>query len=214
VAPISRREVTRVRTLLLSSGIKAKEIIRRGSERIDFNDEQGLASLGEPYVGIHTLNRDPQLLRHTTRSQAHIVAAQILSKDIQLSSRHWQESANTFSTVSVNTILERVGQLQARLSGASGFGESIRRAERDADDLSIDLHTKKTMAVMELVERMNKVIRGRRRRFRWVRRLGWVMVEWALMGVMWLVWAVFMVITVFRATIKGVIGGVRWLLWL
>jgi hypothetical protein len=209
--PMSKREIARVQALLLSSGIKAKEITRLAGKPKTLRDAK---DLGDTYADMVSLNRDPQLLKSVPRAQAHMLAAQVLSRDIQLSSQMWQESASKFSSESINGLLDRMEGLQDRIMGRNGLSELIRKAERDADDVSKDLVTSKTMAVKELLERMDQVMRKRRRRFRWVRRVGWVAVEWVLIGVMWVVWAVVMVIAFLRGTVRGVISSVRWLLWL
>ena len=43
---------------------------------------------------------------------------------------------------------------------------------------------------------------------------GWVLVEWALVGIMWYVWFLVVIARVFMGVAKGFVGSVRWLLWL
>ena len=57
-------------------------------------------------------------------------------------------------------------------------------------------------------------IRRRKRRFRWLRRGGWVLVEWLLVGVMWYVWFMVVLTRVVMGVGKGVVGSLRWLFWL
>ncbi|KAF3356027.1 Dual specificity protein kinase lkh1 [Verticillium dahliae VDG1] len=47
-----------------------------------------------------------------------------------------------------------------------------------------------------------------------MQRALWLGVEWGLVGIMWYVWFVVMILRVFVGFGKGVVGGVRWLLWL
>jgi hypothetical protein len=61
---------------------------------------------------------------------------------------------------------------------------------------------------------MDKMIRRRRRRFRWLRRGGWVLVEWLLVGVMWYVWFMVVLTRVVMGVGKGVVRSFRWLFWL
>jgi hypothetical protein len=207
---MTKREIARVQALLLSSGIKANEISRRAVEVKDIRDPDRRCD----YTDIAPLDRDPPLLKPVPKYQTHILAAQIVSRDIQLSSQVWQDTVSNFSNQTVSGFLDRVEDLQDRIIGRNGLSEMTRMAEREADDVSKDLVTSKTLAVKELMERMGTILRRRRRRFRWVRRAGWVLVEWVLVGVMWWVWLVVVLIGFVRGTVRGVTGGVRWLLWL
>jgi hypothetical protein len=208
--PMTKREIARVQALLLSSGIKAREINRCAVEIKDLRDPDKRCD----YTDIVHLDRDPPLLRPVPRYQTHILAAQIVSRDIQVSSQIWQETVSAFSNQTISCFLDRVEDLQDRIIGPNGLSEMTRMAEREADDVSQDLVTSKTLAVKELLERMATILRRRRRRFRWVRRAGWVLVEWVLVGVMWWVWLVVVLIGFVRGTVMGVVRGVRWLLWM
>jgi hypothetical protein len=208
--PMTKREIARVQALLLSSGIKAREINRCATEDKDIRYPDRRCD----YTDIASLDRDPPLLKPVPKYQTHILAAQIISRDIQISSQIWQESVSTFSNQTISGFLDRVEDFQDRIIGRKGLSEMTRMAEREADDVSRDLVTSKTLAVKELRERMGTILRRRRRRFRWVRRAGWVLLEWVLVGVMWWVWLVVVLIGFVRGTVRGVIGGVRWMLWL
>jgi hypothetical protein len=208
--PMTKREIARVEALLLSSGIKAREINRRAIEVKDITEPDKHCD----YTDIAPLDRDPPFLKPVPKYQTHILAAQIVSRDIQISSQIWQETVSTFSNETINGFLDRIEDLQDRIIGRNGLSEMTRMAEREADDVSKDLVTSKTLAIKELLERMGTILRRRRRRFRWVRRAGWVLLEWVLVGVMWWVWLVVVLIGFVRGTVRGVIGGVRWLLWL
>jgi hypothetical protein len=89
-----------------------------------------------------------------------------------------------------------------------------RRIADDADEVSKDLVTGHILQVNKLTDSMDKMMRRRRRRFRWVRRGGWVMVEWALVGVMWYVWFMVVLARVIMGIGRGAVGAVRWLFWL
>jgi hypothetical protein len=208
--PITKREVARIQALLLSSGIKAREINRRAVEVKDIREYDKRFD----YTDIVPLDQDPPLIKPVPKYQTHILAAQIVSRDIQISSQVWHETVSTFSNQTINDFLDRIEDLQDRIIGRNGLSEMTRIAEREADDVSKDLVTSKTLAVKELLERMGTILRRRRRRFRWIRRAGWVLLEWVLVGVMWWVWLVVVLIGFVRGTVRGVIGGVRWLLWL
>ena len=203
--PMTKREIARVRALLLSSGIKAKEISRRAAEAKDLRNPDESS-----YADIAALAQDD--LKPVPKCQQHLLAARIISNDIQLSSRLWQASADTFCNTTVENILERVEDLQNRLS--ESLTPMTRRAGDEADEVSKDLVTSQTLAVKRLTDKMEQMMRRRRRRFRWLRRGGWVLVEWALVGVMWYVWFMVMLARIVMGVARGVVGSVRWLLWL
>jgi hypothetical protein len=208
---MTKRDIARVKALLLSSGIKATEITRRAAELQDLRSADSDPNSPSAYAQIARLNREPQLIRPVPRSQEHILAARVLSNDIQLSSQMWQASAESFSTDTAGKLLDRVEEFQDRITGLS---EITRAGEREADEVSRDLVTGQTLKVKELIERMETLLRKRRRRFRWLRKTGWVAVEWVLVGVLWWVWLVVMLLRIVRGVVGGVVGGVRWLLWL
>ncbi|KAH7327052.1 hypothetical protein BKA65DRAFT_509832 [Rhexocercosporidium sp. MPI-PUGE-AT-0058] len=203
--PMNRREIARVRALLLSSGIKAKEISRRAAELKDLRTDK------EPLYGdiaemVHE-NIEP-----VPKSQQHRLAARIISDDVQLSSQIWQESADTFVNDTVNELMSRIGSLQHRL--VDDLTPMTRTAADEADEVSKDLVTSQMLKVKRIGDKIDKMTRTRRRRFRWLRRGGWVMVEWALVGIMWYVWFMVVIARVIMGVGRGIVGSVRWLFWL
>ncbi|KAH7379876.1 hypothetical protein BKA64DRAFT_686530 [Cadophora sp. MPI-SDFR-AT-0126] len=203
--PMNRREIARVRALLLSSGIKAKEISRRAAELKDLRADK------DPlYEDIADMAQDD--IEPVPKSQQHRLAARIISDDVQLSSQIWQDSADTFVNDTVNVLMNRIGTLQHRL--VDDLTPMTRTAADEADEVSKDLVTSQMLKVKRIGDKIDKMTRTRRRRFRWLRRGGWVLVEWALVGIMWYVWFVVVIARVFMGLGRGVVGSVRWLLWL
>ena len=84
----------------------------------------------------------------------------------------------------------------------------------DAEGLSIQLNTTSTLALKQLSDTLDKGVRKRRRRLRWVRRAGFVVLEWTLVGMLWWVWLIVMAFKLLRGVFRGAISGVRWVLWL
>lgn len=203
--PTTKREIARVRALLLSSGIKAKEISRRAAELRDLRTDKESA-----YQDIASLT--DQSIQRVPKSQEHRLAARILSDDIQSSARACQASADAFSNTTIAGLLTRIGSMQTRL--VDNLTPMTREAADEADEVSKDLVTSQTLKVKSISDKMDKMTRRRRRKFRWVRRGGWVLVEWSLVGVMWGVWFIVMLVRVVMAIVGGVVGGVRWLFWL
>jgi hypothetical protein len=203
--PMTKRELARVRALLLSSGIKAKEISRRAAELKDLRD--GTTSC---YAEIASLtDADLELV---PKNEEHRLAARILSDDIQISARICQDSADTFSNTTVATLLARIASIQSRL--VDNLTPMTRTTADEADEVSKDLVTSQTLKVKIISDKMETMMRRRRRRFRWIRRGGWVMVEWVLVGVMWGVWFLVMLVRIVLGVMNGAVAGVRWLFWL
>ena len=202
---MTKREIARVRALLLSSGIKAKEISRRAAEPTHLRDAEQSS-----YREIVALAKDE--VKPVPKGQHHLLAARIISNDIQLSSHLWQASADKFCNTTIENLLEQVEDLQTRISDS--LTPMTRRASDEADEVIKDLATSQTLTVKSLMDKMEIMMRRRRKRFRWLRRGGWLLVEWALVGVMWYVWFMVMLAQIVRAVVKGVVGSVRWLLWL
>jgi hypothetical protein len=202
--PMTKQEIARVKALLLSSGIKAKEISRRAAEAKDLRDTDE-----KTYVDIAPMAQ--QKVGPVPKSQQHILAARILADDIQISSRTWQASADTFTGVTVQNLLERIEALRLRV--ANDLTPMTRKAADEADEVSKDLVTSQTLKVKRITDSMDKMMRQRRRRFRWLRRGGWLLVEWALVGVMWLVWFVVVFVRVVMGIGNGIVGVGRWLVF-
>jgi hypothetical protein len=200
--PMTKREIARVRALLLSSGIKAKEISRRGGATENLSDTA--------YSDIASMAREE--LRPVSKAKEHILAANVLSKDIQLSTSLWQSSADTFIHTTIPQLQERINALHRTI--ADDLTPLARRAADEADEVSKDLVTSQTLQVKHIIDMMDKMMRRRRRRLRWVRRGGWVLVEWVLVGVMWMVWFLVTFARIVWGVGRLVTGSVRWLLWL
>lgn len=196
--PTTRRDIARVRALLLSSGIKAKEISRRETTPREFN--------------IKDVALPKDQLVQVAKSQEHMLAAQIISNEIQLSSRVWQESADTFSNVTVADLLISIGSLQGRVTET--LTPLTRVAADEADEASKDIVSHQTLVIKRISEKIDRMTKNRRKRFRWLRRGGWVLLEWSLVGVMWYVWFVVVLLNILRACWKGNVRIVRWLLFL
>lgn len=208
--PMTKREIARVRAVLLSSGIKAKEISRRAAEPRYLHCGDDSAITQALYRDIAGLSREAS--KPVAKSQRHIVAAGIISDDIQLSKQMWQVSADAFCNITVQELVNKIGALQGHI--AENLAPMARNAADDADEVSKDLVTRHTFKVKSITDTIDKLLRKRRRRLRWLRKGGWVMVEWALVGVMWLVWFLVVFVRVFLGIGRGLTAATRWLLWL
>jgi hypothetical protein len=97
---------------------------------------------------------------------------------------------------------------------SSSLTPRMRTTTRDAENLTSELTTTSTLAIKNLHDALDKGVRKRNRRFRRMRRLGFVMLEWFLVGAMWFVWLIVMILRVGRGIARALLSGVRWVLWL
>lgn len=156
-------------------------------------------------------SRANMLSRPTAQMEAYPLAARVLGSSARAAEDEWREEAESFAARGSLVLQERVEALRTRVRDQS---EMTRAAADEADEVSRDLVVGQRLKVKRVVDVMEKMLRRRRRRFRWLRRGGWLALEWALVGFMWYVWFVVMIARVIFGVGKGFVRGVRWLLWL
>lgn len=204
---ISRKEIARIRAILLSTGIKAKEIARRAEEIRSLDDDASKA------VVPHITHQSEELARLPQREQ-FLAAGQMIESSARVHHAVWQASVEGFVRNTVPQYLQRIDAIKEHLDGDHGLMKLGTDAADEADALGREIMGNQIQKVKALSEALDGMMRKRRRRFRWLRRGGWVVVEWALVGVMWWVWLVVVLLRVGRGFVGGIIGAVRWLLWL
>ncbi|CVK83372.1 hypothetical protein FPRO04_00499 [Fusarium proliferatum] len=220
---LSKREIARLRTLILTSGIKAMEISRRAQELkkpLPSNDLQELVSspqscpVGIPWVDIAKLTPKKSLpFDDALPCSDHFrLARQTLDVAIQTSIEQWQTSADKFTAQTRPKLEERIWCVRSRI--ADELSGMTREASDQADETGKDLALGQLLKVKHVTDLTDKMMRNRRRRFRWLRRGMWSVVEWVLVGFMWYVWFVVTIFRLFLGLGQGVWQGVRWLLWL
>ena len=199
---ITKRDIARVRALLLSSGVKAAEIVRR-------NDE--VPTRPPPLLqGLQDIITDPIPL--IPASQEIVFAARALVTNVESSNEKLRDGAESFSTDIVDRLHNQIKAVDERVNFK--LTPLVRAAADDADAFSTELTTTHTLGIRQLNDSVDKILRRRRRRLRWIARGGWAMLEWTVLGVMWVVWFIVMIVRVIRGIVGGVAGGMRWLLFM
>ncbi|KAM0807974.1 hypothetical protein AB5N19_08315 [Seiridium cardinale] len=211
---LSKREVARLRALALSSGIKAMEIARRAAEPHPISNAPGTKTiLPIPWSELSAFVTDAQQIPAAApQLEVYATTAHVLISNIRSSDASLEKSASTFVNGDMRQLHNRVDALHARV--ATELIDMTRRAADEADECSRDMVDSQRLKVKRVVDTVEKMLRRRRRRFRWARRGGWLMVEWALVGFMWYVWFVVMILRIFFGVGRGLWNGMRWLLWL
>ncbi|KAJ5096062.1 hypothetical protein NUU61_005418 [Penicillium alfredii] len=196
-----KTEVERTRALFLSSGIKAREITRRAHSSRDPVPHWLQSALG-PSASV------PRV----ARSEEFHVAAQSLLRRFEITQYSFQNSMHNFSTGTSSPLRSQLKDLETLVNQT--LTPRVRATANEAEDLCVELNTTSTLAVKQLSDALDKGVRKRRRRLRWVRRAGFSMLEWALVGALWWVWLIVMVFKLVRGIFRGAVSSVRWILWL
>ncbi|KFY96622.1 hypothetical protein V500_02356 [Pseudogymnoascus sp. VKM F-4518 (FW-2643)] len=157
---ITRQDVARVRALLLSSGIKAKELTRRHNELRDLNNAAAYR-----FATVAQLVPDLALDR-TPRAQEHLLAARVLEEDMRRSARAWEAAAEAFRDGKVVELGRQVGMLHEKLDGVGGLSEQGKKAADEADELAKEVMGSQMLRAKALAGAMDTMMRRRRRRFR------------------------------------------------
>ena len=191
--PITAKDVVRVRTVLLSAGIKANEMslrfIERGATHELGNERKRLARLSE-----------------------HTETARLVVEDIEAQNSKLRETADKLFNVTVNNLHDRIRAIDDHIT--KDLTSLVRVSADSADKLGTELSTSRMLDVKRLNDNIDLILRRRRRRLRWLRMGGYLLLEWTLLALMWWVWLIVMMIRLVRGLISGVYHGVRWLLWL
>lgn len=197
----SKTEIERTRTLFLSSGIKAREITRRAHSVRDPPPHWLQSSLGPKASS-------PRV----TRINEFDVAAENLLRRFETTQYSFQQSMHQFTTTTSSPIRSQLKELERLVNHT--LNPRVRATADDAEELCVQLNTTSTLAVKSLSDALDKGLRNRRRRLRWVRRAGFVVLEWALVGMLWWVWLIVMAFKLVRGILRGALSSARWVLWL
>jgi hypothetical protein len=124
----------------------------------------------------------------------------------------WQASADNFYNTTVSSLFNRADKLHSTI--ADNLTPKVRAASDEADAVSQNILTFQSLQIKRIIDTMENMMRRRRRRFRWLRRGGWVLVEWALVGVMWFAWFLVVFVRIIIGVGSGAVRSIRWLFWL
>jgi len=174
---------------------------------------QGNSSLSWAEIAKFSLADERELVsRPICQAELFPLSARVLSSAIQHSAQEWHATADALASQEMSGLQRRIDGLRGKV--ALDLTSMTRSAADEADEVSRDLIVGQRLKVKRVVDIIEKMLRRKRRRFRWVRRAGWLAVEWVLVGFMWYVWFVVMIARIFLGMGRGVVAGVRWLLWL
>lgn len=203
---VTKKDVARARVLLLSSGVKARQICLRAQ----------LVRPQTPKLLLDSVESHPpetsRALR-VPRKDEHMVAAENLISTTTAQTNTFRTAMDHFSTItcpSLHTSLQALNDLVE-----NKLTPRVRAAADDSGELSMKLTTTSTLAVKGLNDVIDGAMRRRRRGpLRWLRRIGYGIVEWLVVGLLWGIWLVVSVLRVVTGCIRGSYMALRWLFWL
>ncbi|KAG8625510.1 hypothetical protein KVT40_007261 [Elsinoe batatas] len=199
---ISIRDVERVKALFLSSGIKACELCRRGDAVPDEHSDFLVAIMDKTGKRIDNVSH-----RNECRTAGRLWSEAILSL------HHYSEQElQQFRDNKIPELRDRIDQLRHVVGEQLTI--KVQSTADDADAFATDLNTHQTLAVKNVHDAIDSLMRRRRRNWRMVRRIGFATLEWLLLGIMWLAWFIFTLFKIVRSVIWAIFKVIRWLSFL
>ncbi|TKX27080.1 hypothetical protein C1H76_0627 [Elsinoe australis] len=199
---ISMRDIERVKALFLSSGVKACELCRRGETE---SDEYPVFLL-------------------TAQQKTGKQAGKIAKRDeCRTAGRMWSEAIlqlHRSSEVDLQHFREnKIPQLRDRIDklrhvAGEELTTKVQSSADDADGFTTDLTTHQTLAVKNVHDAIDSLLRRRRRNWRMMRRVGFTLLEWLLLGIMWLAWFIVTLVKMVKTIIVGILKVIGWLFFL
>jgi hypothetical protein len=208
VKDVTKRDIAFTAALLMSSAVKAREIEFRANASRD-----PLPAFLLNTIEPGSEEPDPSQPLRVRRKEEHLVAARNLIARLEKDGQRFQVKVQSFQS-------NIVPQLQMALQGLedivdNGLTPRVRKCGDEAGELSMKLSTTSTLAVKDVNERIDAAVRRRRKGpVRWLRRFGYLCIEWGVVALLWGIWSVVTCLRVIRGVVVGFLRVVRWLLFL
>lgn len=207
-AVVTRRDIARTRALLLSSGIKAREINHRANAISNPPSKFLLDTLDPSNLTL----RDVATLR-VPKKEEHVVAARNLIASLTSQSASFKEILEKFTTQTTPELHTDLQALDDLVDNQ--LTPRVRTAADQAGELSTKLSTTSTLTMKGLNDVIDGAFRRRRRGpVRYLRRFGYALIEWTVVGLLWAIWLIVTVCRVCLGTVRALCHGIRWLLFL
>lgn len=199
---VTQADIARVRALFLCSGVKAKEISRRGyasSEKIPEFLTCAAATAKQSFVTV-------------PRTEEHVLAARMLVNNLESSTSVLCSLTQTFRDNTIKELTTLVTDLTHRVE--ADLMPRILDGGDSAVRIISEVSGQGPLQVKQITDDIDRMLRARRRRMKWIRGFGWMLVEWALVGAMWWLWLVVVLVGFMKRIVSMSWGIARWLLWL
>ena len=201
---VSAADIARVRALLLCSGVKAAALHSRAAR----------PRRGGPGAVLARAGRDarrPADLAGVPLRAEFAVAGRLGADAVDAQVEALHGGARAFKEGGVARLGLRVADLR-------GVVESCDERTRAMGDRAVgfgaEVTGQRAMEVRGVMEALDKLVRARRRRLRWLRRIGFGLLEWVVLLFMWWVWFVVVVIKMGWNVLRGLGFALRWIFWL
>jgi hypothetical protein len=199
---VTQADIARVRALFLCSGVKAKELSRRANTK---------RSPPPDWLARAAATANKELVP-VPRKEEHVLAARLLMRELELSTRSLAASTQHFREGTIKELTEVITNLRAKVD--SDLMPRIFESGDTAVRITSEISGQGPLQVKQITDDIDRMLRARRRRMRWLRGFGWMLVEWALVAVMWWLWLVVVLVGSVKRVFGFSLGIVRWLLWL
>ncbi|RPB13744.1 hypothetical protein P167DRAFT_604683 [Morchella conica CCBAS932] len=145
-------------------------------------------------------------------AKEHMLSSVAVSRDISAAEQVFVCKARSFADSTVSDLRKLIDRIRDDIE--TELVPSLTNVAESADELNEEMTTTCTLAVKGINDQVAAIARRKRRQLRWIRRGGYVLLEWVVLGVMWWVWLVVVVLNIFRGVFRGTIGAIRWILWI
>ncbi|KAJ9606259.1 hypothetical protein H2200_009220 [Cladophialophora chaetospira] len=204
---VTWRDIERAYVLLFTSTVKAREIGRRADDSGEEIPEYLLKSLTTENKALHTAN--PLRVK---RRERHIVAAKNIMKTLDGHSLTFNHKLHSFTSSLVPTLHTQLQALEDQVENT--MTPQVRVTADNAGELSMKISSTSTLAVKELNDTIEVAFRRKRRGpIRFFRKAWFAGMEWTVVGLLWLIWAVVSIIQGVTGTFRCMVRVTRWLLW-
>ncbi|KAF2007232.1 DUF221-domain-containing protein [Amniculicola lignicola CBS 123094] len=163
VNAITQADIARVRALFLCSGVKAQEIDRRAHLK---REEPPAFLLRAAQVANAELIPIP-------KKEEHVLAARILTQNLEGLTQAMHDSATEFRESTAKELSNMISSLKSRVE--SDLFPRLRSCGDEAVRITNEISGNAPLSVKQISDDIDKMIRMRRRRMRWVRRVGWML---------------------------------------
>lgn len=198
---VTGRDIARVRALLLASGIKAHEIYTKANT----GRETPLPMIAKAF---ETAGKP---VENVSKREENLVASRMLSETLDTTLSNFEQAVQVFQIKTAKNLGDQLDDLSHRAS--EQLTKIVHETSDEADAFNVELTTKQPQEVKRVDDAVDAMYRQRRKQFRLVRRAGFKLLEWLVLGIMWWVWFVVVMINTFKRVIVGILMVLRWLLW-
>ncbi|KAI7367511.1 hypothetical protein KC354_g3379 [Hortaea werneckii] len=207
---ITPRDLARVKTLLLTSGIKSREIHRHANNPRPPTEhlpviQDALTFVGKPDALLPSPSHPPIPIK-----EEHLHASALLSDTLSHDLQAFTTTLTTFQSGPAQSLSDNLDALLRKAS--DHLTKTCHDTSDDADAFIVDLTTRRPQEVKRVEDAIEELLRQRRRQFLLFRKIGFKLLEWVVLGIMWAVWGVVVLVNSVRRVVGWVWVVVKWLL--